>query len=71
MRASRFELVDETQTAYKRNLKELGRQDEQWKAEQESFDTRIRDAAKNCQKLGDEKVTAYRKLRAEQDEVAK
>jgi DNA repair exonuclease SbcCD ATPase subunit len=59
--------LDNTNTAYDRNIKELTQRTADWNAEKEKLEKRMEDQTKQCRKVTEEKATAYRKLKAEQD----
>ncbi|KAI6781959.1 uncharacterized protein J7T54_005170 [Emericellopsis cladophorae] len=63
--------LDETETAYRRNLKELSQLFTESSAEKGQLEQKIREQERRCSKAMEEKVTAYRKLNAEQGVVMK
>ncbi|KAM0274953.1 hypothetical protein ACHAQH_007721 [Verticillium albo-atrum] len=62
--------LENTQTAYVRNLEELALQKSRWDTEKKMFEMKAQEQSKQYNKVMDDKVAAYRKLRAEQDYTA-
>lgn len=59
----------ETETAYKKNVKEMGQQAQQWEIEKSKLETTIQEAAKQQERVTGEKRTADQKLSEEQKSV--
>ncbi|KAL9948559.1 hypothetical protein ACHAO5_001659 [Verticillium nonalfalfae] len=62
--------LESTRTAYARNLEELALQRSRWDTEKTTFEAKAQEQSKQYNKVKDDKVTAYRKLKAEQTSTA-
>ncbi|CRK11287.1 hypothetical protein BN1708_010093, partial [Verticillium longisporum] len=63
--------LESTRNAYVRNLEELALQRLRWDTEKTAFEAKAQEQGKQYNKVKDDKVTAYRKLRDEQDNAAR
>lgn len=61
--------LSDTRTAYGKNLEELTRLTANWNTEKEKLEKKIEEQSKQYQKVHEDKVTACRKHKAEQDTV--
>jgi chromosome segregation ATPase len=62
--------LEDTKTAYGRNMEELTQRTAAWGHEKETFEKKILEQSKQHRKAADEKATVDRKLKAEQDAAA-
>ncbi|KAG7106932.1 hypothetical protein HYQ45_018359 [Verticillium longisporum] len=63
--------LESTRNAYVRNLEELALQRFRWDTEKTAFEAKAQEQSKQYNKVKDDKVTAYRKLRDEQDNATR